>query len=105
MGSVLFSVLPVACQPDGFLTLWLWLLQLALLGHAYNVDLPSRQVQISWLILGCGTFASTVGTYDSQNCGRLNTAVDFYFDGAQSSSFSYDPDTSLLHRNDTNGLF
>ncbi|EIW63013.1 uncharacterized protein TRAVEDRAFT_69173 [Trametes versicolor FP-101664 SS1] len=78
---------------------------LALLGHAYDVDLPSRQVQISWLILGCGTFASTVGTYDSTNCGRLNTAADFYFDGAQASIFSYDPDTSLLHRNDTDGLF
>ncbi|KAI0829623.1 hypothetical protein BC628DRAFT_1416671 [Trametes gibbosa] len=78
---------------------------LALLGHAYNVDIPSRQAQVSWLILGCGSFAETVGTYKSKYCGRLNTAVDLYFDGSSIPNASYDPETSLLHLVDSNGFF
>ncbi|KAH9847631.1 hypothetical protein C2E23DRAFT_863263 [Lenzites betulinus] len=77
----------------------------ALLGHAYNVDIPSRQAQVSWLILGCGSFAATAGTYNSKYCGRLNTAADFYFDGASTPNTSYDPDTSLLHEVDNDNLF
>ncbi|KAI0633341.1 hypothetical protein C8Q77DRAFT_782089 [Trametes polyzona] len=77
----------------------------ALLGHVYNVDIPSRQVQISWLILGCGSLALSGGTYQSEHCGRVNNTVDFYFDGATSPNISYDPETSLLHKVDGDGLF
>ncbi|KAH9894975.1 hypothetical protein C8Q73DRAFT_790170 [Cubamyces lactineus] len=78
---------------------------LALLGHAYDIDLPSRQVQISWLIMGCGSFAATRGTYRSKQCGRLNRAVDLYFDGSSAPIGSYDPQTSLLREDDTDDEF
>ncbi|KAI0331228.1 hypothetical protein GY45DRAFT_1336372 [Cubamyces sp. BRFM 1775] len=78
---------------------------LALLGHAYDIDLPSRQVQISWLVMGCGSFAATRGTYRSKQCGRLNRAVDLYFDGTSAPNGSYDPKTSLLREDDTGDEF
>ncbi|GJE87179.1 hypothetical protein PsYK624_032620 [Phanerochaete sordida] len=61
------------------------------LGHVYNIDIPSRQVDVSWLILGCGDLRlnSTVVYSKKGYCGRLNTDVDFYVDGATQPTYSY----------------
>ncbi|KAI0743839.1 hypothetical protein C8Q80DRAFT_1183428, partial [Daedaleopsis nitida] len=69
----------------------------ALLGHAYNINAAARQVQMSWLILGCGSLAiyRGVSSYSSRQCGRPNIAVDFYVDGATNASGSYDPAANL----------
>ena len=46
--------------------------QIVLLGHVFNVDIPSRQVSISWLIIGCGGLQMPyTTTYGVTNCGRL----------------------------------
>ncbi|KAI0769667.1 hypothetical protein BD413DRAFT_555954 [Trametes elegans] len=79
---------------------------LALLGHAYDVDIQARQVQMSWLIMGCGSYATGVGnTYHSKNCGRLNRPVDLYFDGSSVANGTYDPDTSILTSVESNDNF
>ncbi|KAI0779794.1 hypothetical protein C8Q74DRAFT_1367625 [Fomes fomentarius] len=77
----------------------------ALLGHAYNIDIAARQVQISWLVLGCGSLALFVGSYGSNKCGRPNIAVDFYVDGATNASGSYDPTTNLWYETRTGNEF
>ncbi|TFK92070.1 hypothetical protein K466DRAFT_481434, partial [Polyporus arcularius HHB13444] len=67
----------------------------ALLGHAYNIDVAARQVQMSWLVLGCGSLALYVGSYGSNTCGRANLAIDFYADGATNASGMFDPAATL----------
>ncbi|GJE87189.1 hypothetical protein PsYK624_032720 [Phanerochaete sordida] len=67
----------------------------SLIGHVYNVDITSRTVQISWLIIGCGEMQMPGSTtYGVESCGRLSIAADFYVDGAQSPNGSYDPDAN-----------
>ncbi|RDX45544.1 hypothetical protein OH76DRAFT_945531 [Lentinus brumalis] len=73
----------------------------ALLGHAYNIDVTARQVQISWLMLGCGRLALFTGSYHSKTCGRANVAIDFYADGATNASGMFDPAASLWFDNKT----
>lgn len=64
----------------------------SLIGHVYNIDIPSRTVQISWLIIGCGAMQMPgTTTYDVASCGRLNVAADFFIDGATTPNGSYDP--------------
>ncbi|KAI0743838.1 hypothetical protein C8Q80DRAFT_1183424 [Daedaleopsis nitida] len=77
----------------------------ALLGHAYNIDAAARQVQMSWLVLGCGSLALYTGSYGSQQCGRPNIAVDFYVDGATNASGSYDPAANLWYEVQTRNEF
>ncbi|EIN07272.1 hypothetical protein PUNSTDRAFT_144789 [Punctularia strigosozonata HHB-11173 SS5] len=63
------------------------------LGHIYNIDVDARQVQISWLIVGCGAgflLDGTAGVLGAKNCGDLSRAIDIYVDGGQ-QVFSYDP--------------
>ena len=80
--------------------------QIALIGHAYRIDILNRAVQMSWLIVGCGSFALvTQSYYHSQKCGSLNIAVDLYFDGSDDVAGSYDPDSSLWFTRDTNTSF
>ena len=56
--------------------------QVVLLGHVYNVDIPSRQIDISWLMIGCGTLRLPgTSTYGVRNCGRLARGVKFFVDG------------------------
>ena len=78
---------------------------MALLGHAYNIDVSARQVQMSWLILGCGQLALYTGSYRSRSCGRPNIAVDFFVDGATDASGSYDPAANLLYETRTGNEF
>ena len=81
-------------------------LQIALIGHAYNIDVFSRAVQMSWLVVGCGSFAlPNTKSYQSQKCGSPNVAVDLYFDGSDNVTGSYDPDSSLWFTKDTNSSF
>ncbi|CAL1704825.1 unnamed protein product [Somion occarium] len=65
-----------------------------LLGNIYNIDIPSRSVSISWLVVGCGEFqssnASTSGFIYAPNCSRLNGTVDFYVDGSSDPTVTSD---------------
>ena len=66
--------------------------QVVLLGHVYNVDIPSRQIDISWLMIGCGTLRLPgTSTYGVRNCGRLARGVKFFVDG-------YDHDFELWYQ-------
>ncbi|KAI0082697.1 hypothetical protein K474DRAFT_1767480 [Panus rudis PR-1116 ss-1] len=64
---------------------------IALLGNVYDIDIPSRIVSISWLIVGCGElmFPNSSGVY-SPYCGRLSTTTDFYADGSANATATYD---------------
>ena len=57
-----------------------------LLGHVFGIDIPARQVQISWLMLGCGDlkFPDTQNWSNKGYCGNLDQSVDFYVDGCVS---------------------
>ncbi|RPD63853.1 hypothetical protein L227DRAFT_363874 [Lentinus tigrinus ALCF2SS1-6] len=78
---------------------------IALLGHAYNIDVSQRQVQMSWLVLGCGSLALRTGSYHSKACGTANVALDLYVDGATNASGSYDPASNLWFDAETNNSF
>ena len=53
-----------------------------MLGHVYNIDIPARQVDVSWLILGCGDLKMPNSVVYSAKgyCGLLQGSVDFFVD-------------------------
>ncbi|PSR94043.1 hypothetical protein PHLCEN_2v4471 [Hermanssonia centrifuga] len=65
---------------------------IALLGYVYNINIPTRQLQIEWLIIGCGDYrsANTV-LYSHGRCGRLSREIDFYVDGTIDPTYAYNP--------------
>ncbi|EKM55382.1 uncharacterized protein PHACADRAFT_93717, partial [Phanerochaete carnosa HHB-10118-sp] len=68
----------------------------SLIGHVYNIDIPSRTVQISWLIIGCGAMQmpGTAPFYNVQSCGLLTEPANFYVDGSVMPNGSYDPNAN-----------
>ncbi|KAI0341745.1 hypothetical protein BDW22DRAFT_1429858 [Trametopsis cervina] len=68
---------------------------IALIGHVFDIDIPSRSVQISWLIIGCGELRqSGTSSYSVDTCGRLNVPADFFVDGSSQANGSYDPSSA-----------
>jgi hypothetical protein len=55
-----------------------------MVAHVYSIDIPSRQVQVSWLPVGCRKFMQNDTEYEFwnvPNCGRLGVSTNFYLDG------------------------
>lgn len=58
-------------------------IQIALLGHGYQIDLLSQTLSIEWEIVGCGAYRRATylasDTYYGVGCDSLDRAVDIYF--------------------------
>lgn len=57
--------------------------QIVLLGHVFDIDIQSRQVTISWLVIGCGglRMPNAPDYYGVKNCGRPSVGANFFVDG------------------------